>query len=286
MNTTINGKQLQDVKARLAVGLPKWPQMLVWGQSVSQAQARDIIYRTDSFFVEFNEYSGGNNHHWNEWARRVLGIQDVLDTAEQVAGAESWQFKCAVQDEVRKACQFVVTDYVHNSWASCSFIFGPHGWVQPDGRIGYVDNVGKWPDAEELFNDWQTLATAFPYLDLTVTLMSGEGGEEDSEPVISFRVVDGLVTILDAPVMPSDEVLASMPVRGTEALMSRFAVGESFEQGLNDAWIREHAPQMQAWIAQATATVKQRMQPTGQEDAPARISLEFVGLRDEEGRVS
>ena len=31
----------------LDVGLPKWPQMIVWGESITTEQAYDIIMRTD-----------------------------------------------------------------------------------------------------------------------------------------------------------------------------------------------------------------------------------------------
>lgn len=249
------------------VALPKWPQMLVWGQPVTREQARDIIYRTDDFFWEFSAYGGGNNHEWNKWARETLGIQAVLDQADTQPEAARWRYTCDIESEVRELGQFVSTSYVRNSWASCAFIFGPHGWVHPDGKIGYVDNVGKWPSADEIFEDWQVLATAFPYLDLTVTLMSGESCEDDAEPVVSFRVKDGKVLVLEVPVLPDSQAHANMPSRRTESLMARFAVGSHFEQGLNDAWIVDRGPQMQAWILEASRRIAQRKLEAQQEAA-------------------
>ena len=51
-------------------GLPKWPQMLVTGASVTKEQALEIIRRTDSFF----SYPHGNDHAFVEEAVRLVGF--------------------------------------------------------------------------------------------------------------------------------------------------------------------------------------------------------------------
>lgn len=188
------------------VCLTKWPQMLVWGQSVSAEQAQDIIFRTDCFFTDTYALSGGNNHHWNEWAWKQLGLSDIQSVAERLPEGQKWIFLEAASEHFKKLSGHVECSYVSNRWASCSYIYGPHGWVHPNGAIGYVDNIGKWPSAPEVYADWKALAAAFPFLNLTATLMSGERDEE-TQPVVSFRVTAGEATVLPTPAVPEIQAL-------------------------------------------------------------------------------
>lgn len=80
--------------------------------------------------------------------------------------------------------------------SSC-FISGSHGWCHPGGTISFVDNVGKWPSVEEIKNDWEILAKAFPFLKMEITLMDKESCEEDSQPVVSMVVRNEEVTLVD-----------------------------------------------------------------------------------------
>lgn len=176
-------------------GLPKWPQMLVTGVPVSEEQALEIIRRTDTFFT----WGGGNNRAFNNMVHETLRMP-VNDSYEQYPGCE--QFKSfddywAAKEKWREKWGLVDTEYVINSWISCSFVGGPHGWCHPDGTIGFSDNVGKWPSVEEVYNDWVILAKEFPFLDIGVTLMNGESCEDDISPVVSFVVKDGTVEVVD-----------------------------------------------------------------------------------------
>jgi hypothetical protein len=220
----------------LNVDLPKWPQMLVWGAPVSEARAKDVILRTDRFLSDLSEYAGGNNHRWNAWARNELGIGETVNKLLRSHNGEQkvdWQLQYAVQSRFQELLGCVSTEYVHNNWASCSFIFGPHGWMHPNGAVSFIDNVGKWPSVSEVLDDWKALARAFSYLDLHATLMSGESCEEDARPVVTIRVLDGKASLL-APLMPDQ------PVRRRDigkVLPGFLTPGR--EQGLPDAWIRE-----------------------------------------------
>lgn len=176
------------------VGLPKWPQMLVRGRSVHPEQALEIIRRTDTFFTHG---SSGNNRAWNRWVKDTLGMPpDVMDATSFDLTPENWQAVCERQEAWAESWGVVNTNYVSNAWVSSSFIYGPHGWCQPDGTIAYVDNIGKWPSVEEVYNDWTVIAQAFPFLVLDAVLMSGEGCEEDIAPLVGFRVRGETVTIL------------------------------------------------------------------------------------------
>jgi hypothetical protein len=222
----------KDIQRLESLALPKWPQMLVWGQRVTPQQAQDIILRTDEFLTSLYQYSGGNNHRWNSWARSVLGYDPFI-----VGDHKELQWE--VQRLLRERIGFVETSYVHNTWASSSYIYGPYGWCHPDGTIWYGDNIGKYPSAREVFEEWQLLASTFPYLDLTVTLMSNEHCEDDAEPVVSFRVQNGQVNILDYPDMPKEE-MPSGAVRDIQDAIAGFA-SPTREQGLPSEWIHQYS---------------------------------------------
>ena len=161
--------------------LPKWPQMRVIGKPVTVEQAKEIIFRTDSFLTESSQYAGGNNHRFNEEYRKESGLAS-LDQSD-------WD----ADSTIREKLGVLSTNYVSNSWTSCAFIYGAHGWCHPNGNIFYEDNVGKWPSYEELLADWTALAEAFPFLDLHAMFMSGEGCEDSTEFVFGLRVLNGRV---------------------------------------------------------------------------------------------
>jgi hypothetical protein len=164
-------------------GLPKWPQMIVTGKQISEDLALEIIRRTDRFFI----YQGGNNHDFIEKAKVALRMPLSNDFREQ------WD----LERQYRKKWGYIETEYVTNEWISCSWIGGTHGWCHPNGIIEFYDNVGKWPSIQEVYDDWVKIAAAFPFLDIGVTLMSGEASEEETNPVVSMRISNGIVELID-----------------------------------------------------------------------------------------
>lgn len=231
----------------LNLGLPKWPQMYTTGVPVDLAQAKEIIRRTDVFF----QYGGGNNHEWNSWARAQLkmwpdqwrdpGYDEYMKrpVANIIAEQAAW----------KKRWGFIDTNYVHNSWMSSAFISGPHGWCHPDGTIGFIDNVGKWPSIGDIVADWEILAKAFDFLDIGVTLMDGESCEDAITKVVSLHIWKGSVEVIDplhVDVHAGHAVATrseSCPDASHEEAFwqARFAgtSGSRFEQGLPDEWITE-----------------------------------------------
>jgi len=170
------------------VNLPKWPQMLVKGRSVTPAQAADIIVRTDYFWRA--EGHGGNNHEFDKALCTAVGVVRTDYTNASI----DWNSVYAEWDTFRNSINYVTTEYVHTSWISCAFIAGPHGWCQPDGQLFYTDNVGKWPSADEVYDDWCKIAAAWPFLDLEVALMSGESCEDSTQVLVVFSISKGVVT--------------------------------------------------------------------------------------------
>lgn len=177
------------VKELMNRALPKWPQMIVTGTDVAKEQALEIIRRTDSFFA----WQSGNNRGFIDEAIRILKMP-VLETGQTPKEFQEYWKK---QDAWKNKWGLIETEYVTNSWISCSFIGGPHGWCHPDGSIGYADNVGKWPSIEEIYDEWVRITAAFPFLELEVTLMDGEECEDFTEPVVSMLIRNGVVELVN-----------------------------------------------------------------------------------------
>lgn len=244
----------------LAQGLPKWPQHYVTGVSVTVEQAKEIIRRTDTFFTQGY---GGNNHEYDRAVRQMMGMAPSFsdrpyekfpgDDAPQAEKDAFYARRRAEAEADRvvytafeKRWHPLRTSYVHNSWVSCAFIGGPHGWCHPDGRIGYVDNVGKWPSIEDVLGDWKILAEAFPFLDIGVTLYDGESCEDGTRPVVSMVIRAGKAELAD-PVAVNVHVRhekANRRADSTGSSVTEFIVSYSNprrEQGLPDEWIEEWA---------------------------------------------
>lgn len=258
----MQSEQTERTEADLkSLGLPKWPKHVVTGKPVTVEQAKEIIRRTDSFFT--NGY-GGNNRDFERWARKLLGMPfDQFDRprttlkadaseAEQAAERDRWRALTAEwraqSDEFDARWQPVRTEYVRNTWAASSFIFGPFGWCHPDGQIGYIDNVGKWPSIEDVLADWTLLAATFPFLDVGATLYSGESCEDPITPVVSFIVRDGTARVVDPLTHnvhaghPPATRRADSSEDGTAAIVN--AIAQDFfrnEQGLPMSWFEEWA---------------------------------------------
>lgn len=213
----------------LGRNLPKWPQMLTVGQPVTGEQAKEVIRRTDHFFV-WPEYSG-NDKAYCAWVIAKLGIPAAAVSCDPASLAQARERRAVWRQE----WGLVETGYVHNDWISCSYIFGPHGWMNPDGRILFVDNVGKWPTVGEILADWTVLARAFPFVQLDSVLMDREHGEEGREPVVGFHVEGGKVEVFD----PAGEaaLVSSMMQTGDAVEASRLFLPN--EQGIPRSWIKE-----------------------------------------------
>jgi hypothetical protein len=178
-------------------GLPKWPQMVVTGPRLREDLALEVIRRTDSWFVSGHDC---NDHDGDRHLARRFRMPHYHDYAERHPDGFDWRAHWDRCERWKKAWGVIETNYVRNTWIGSSFIHGPHGWCHPDGQIYYIDNVGKWPSVEEIRADWQTLATTFPFLTLTATLMSGESCEDGTSAVVAIAVADGQARLMEPSV--------------------------------------------------------------------------------------
>lgn len=169
--------------------LTKWPRLLVTGQSVSEDQANEILIRTDSWMLMSND-SG--------WIRTVCAAAGLT------VGPYGWPEGL---DEFRASIGALNLSYLENSRIASSWIGGPHGWCSWSGRIGCSTyNLGKWPSTEAVCDDWEAIAAAFPYLDLTAQLVADEG---DGELVGQWTVRAGTAEYEPDPttvIRPVDEL--------------------------------------------------------------------------------
>lgn len=181
-------------KLLLSRKLPKWPQMLVTGKSLTPSQALSIIRRTDWFFLGCS----GNDREFNGEALRLIHrpgtpcLQPNLGDSYEISGRDCLD----VLDEWEKAWGVIPTQYVANEWISCAYAGGPYGWCHPDGTIGHTANIGKWPAVAEVYEDWRMIAREFPFVDAEVTLMDHSEGSSGN-PVASFLIRNGEVEIVN-----------------------------------------------------------------------------------------
>lgn len=224
-------------------GLPKWPQMYTTGKPVTLEQAKEIIRRTDTFF-HWPEYAGNDR----AYAQRVIAALKVPIFEQRHDGDisglnEHWK----LEEAWRARWGYIHTEYVSNSWLACAFIFGPHGWCHPDGSIGFIDNIGKWPSCEEVIDEWRLIAEAFPFLHIDVTLMSGEECDSNIVPVFGLTVRGTVVEACDPQLLHKEH---PKPCRfradmsDEDCIRARF--GEGFhdnrsERGIPWSWIEQWA---------------------------------------------
>jgi len=220
--------------------LPKWPQMYTTGRPVTLAQAKEIIRRTDTYFSS-PEHAGNDR----AYAQRIIKALGIPVADYELGGAElrlAWER----EDAWRRQWGLIQTEYVHNTWIAAAYILGPCGWCHPDGAIGYLDSVGKWPSCEEIVADWTTLAAAFPFLHIDVTLMSGEECEQ-TVPVFGITVRDKVVEPCDPQLLHKDHPAPyrfRADMNDEDCLRARFGAGfhdNSAERGIPWSWIEEWA---------------------------------------------
>lgn len=184
----------EEQKQLLDRGLPKWPQMIVTGESITQEQAKEIIRRTDYFL---HGGHGGNDRVWNKRAIKLLKMPHGFDMDPDQPKIEDYSAHFEECDTWRDNWGCINLEYLSVGWLSAAALQGPHGWIHPTGMIGYVDNIGKHPYCETVFEEWAVIAHEFPFLKIGMTLMDRECCEDGERKVISMMISDGTVKAYD-----------------------------------------------------------------------------------------
>jgi hypothetical protein len=163
--------------------LTKWPLLLVVGEPVSEEQANEILVRTNNWSLSTNDRS------FEQQVYDLIGVS--IDGRYRWPEAESLH-------QFEESVQALDLHYLSNHQVVSAWIGGPHGWCDWSGRIGSDNyNIGKWPDADDVLEDWRAIAAAFPYLKLRAQLIPDEG--EALHAAVEFEVCDGEVTWIASP---------------------------------------------------------------------------------------
>lgn len=191
------------------IDLPKWPQCIIFGEKTTPEYATEVIRRIDSFFTLGYD---GNDHEFIEAAKRTVGYP--TDYGKVKRWCEKWGT--------------IPLEYLYTSWISSSWIGGPNGWIHKDGMISYANNIGKWPEVSEVYEDLDTIAKAFPELKFYLTLSSAEEDAEDDEcahSLVSFEVSGGSVYVIEP--IPLNEAFTKAHSAGARTCMELFHTGMS-----------------------------------------------------------
>lgn len=156
--------------------LTKWARLLVTGSPVTVEQADEILIRTANLYL-----LDGNDKAWTHTVYGALGL-----APGRYSNATIESIRAVTEELDVLPLTLLYTSRIASTWVG-----GPHGWCDWDGTVGCSNyNVGKWPDRETVLSDWESIAVAFPYLDLTAQLLADEGA--GGAPVLGqWRVADG-----------------------------------------------------------------------------------------------
>ena len=178
------------------IGLPKWPRMAVIGDPVTIEQAAEILVRTQCW-----SYIHCNDHQWNDAVAEISGYPQELPYNEQPTDTDTrmtmFNQLWALRDKWVAEHRIIPNlEYLHNDQIASCYIGGPHGWCNWNGHIGCNDyNIGKWPSVETVYDEWQLIATTFPYLSLRCQLFSEHENGNAGAPLVQFNIDDGGATM-------------------------------------------------------------------------------------------
>jgi uncharacterized protein YeaC (DUF1315 family) len=183
--------------------LTKWPRLLVTGQPITEHQADEVLIRTmNPWLLQVND------RDWHAAVAAVLGLE-----LNQHGYADPDSIRAAIRRYGVLNLQYLYTSRIASSW-----IGGPHGWCNWDGRIGCSNyNIGKWPDEETVTAEWEAIAAAFPFLHLTAQLITDEGA---GHLVAEWRVAGGHAELRDPGTQITD-----LTELGAGDLLGRLFVG-------------------------------------------------------------
>lgn len=199
--------------------LTKWPRLIVVGDPVTREQANDILIRTN------DRYFFTNDHAWEQIVADVYGIPLGKYGLDHQASAA-----------VFERLGVLNLRYLTNARIMSSWIGGPHGWCDWDGRIGCnTHNIGKWPAVEEVQEDLDAIAGTWPFLRMQVQLVTDEG---EGELAAMWVVRDGTPTFVE----PGERLPMADLSEGQ--LLDRLLSGRLSERGVALDRLREAVAQV------------------------------------------
>lgn len=164
----------------LDVALPKWPALIVVGNSVNTEQAEEILIRTSGLYCYTND---------KEYSDQLASIFNL-----EIKKYGQPEYKSLMRQ--RERFRILDLEYLVNERICSCWVGGPYGWCDWDGTIGCLNhNIGKWPDVKTVLNEWRLIARTFPYLNLRCQLLDKEACFEDGKPLVEYVVANGKVEV-------------------------------------------------------------------------------------------
>lgn len=181
-------------------GLPKWPQLMIVGDRVTESQAKEIIFRTDSFLHSvFGDRCSNNTGFEAQYRNRAKLNLERFHHTDLSFKSGNWSAITRIDELVKEWVGAIELAYIPSRFAASAFVFGPNGFCSPTGEIFHQYNVGKWPSVEDVYNDFVAIAEAFPYIKLKAALYDKEHSEDGPHrAVVCFEMENGKVTMSDA----------------------------------------------------------------------------------------
>lgn len=209
--------------------LTKWPRLLVLGEPVTREQANEILVRTDDWWM------GTNDRAWEQAVYALAaevghpGSPYGGSVTDHFPAVMAWQERLGILD----------LHYLDNRRIASSWIGGPHGWCDWEGKIGCSNyNLGKWPSVEAVTDDWTAIAAAFPYLTLHAQLVTDEG---EGEVAATWAVRDGKAALVE----PVGQIL-DIPADDVEGMVFGLLYSANRERGVSVNRLQEALAQVAA----------------------------------------
>lgn len=170
---------------------PKWVEVVIVGERLSADRASEIIRRTDGCF-----------------RRQIFPVSEYGQTVRNMVGfpksPESNSDRAVADDAIARWQG--IWGGINPQWLGNSQLLYNRGWCHADGTIAFADELEDYPRANELLDDCQLLAAAFPDLVMAVAAW----GEDKS--ILGFPLEDAPEspwpqTLLDNQIDPTFEFL-------------------------------------------------------------------------------
>ena len=154
---------------------------------VTLEQAKEIIFRTDTHL--WNPVYGGNNKNHERRYEEETKVKEHFSNIIDQLNFLQYLYDCV---------GVLNLEFIKSSYSYSAYIGGPTGFCSPSGKIFYNHNIGKWPSVEEVYNEFNLIADAFPFISLKATIYNQESCYSlYSIPVVHFIVENGIVTITE-----------------------------------------------------------------------------------------
>ncbi|AYV77734.1 MAG: hypothetical protein Edafosvirus1_65 [Edafosvirus sp.] len=171
-----------------SIDLPKWTGCVIRGENVSSTLAERICVQTCSFDV------------WSNYKKLTNDFENAFGIPEETPESDNWKMKQKVYDELKEKYGLIHDlEYLKNTvW--CSSCMSQDSWITWNGVVSFDANLGKRPQAIEVYDEWKLIAERFPELSLKCQLYPCEIGEIHAEtykeePLLQFTIANGKVSV-------------------------------------------------------------------------------------------